>query len=146
MDQKKLTKPPGKLRTALQFHGVDAFRQPLGQLFQILVHPVRYLGEAGYSVLGLAAPGQAVALAVEEAEAGWNAELLQGGEHLQALAHIAAVIPVGVDEEGGSFRLVRELYGGLVADQLGIPPHVAPDYLFAVAQAHVGVEVLGQPV
>ena len=60
----------GKLRTALQFHGVDVLRQLLWPLFKILVHPVRDLGEAGDPVLRLASSGQAVALAVEEDEAG----------------------------------------------------------------------------
>ena len=59
-------------------------------LLAVFIHPAQDLMHAAHAVLGLAAAGELVILALEQAQLGLAVGLLQCGEHAQALNHPAA--------------------------------------------------------
>ena len=63
-------------------------------LLAVLVHPVQDLVHTAHAVLRLAAAGELVVLALEQAQLGLAIGLLQCSEHAQALNHPAAEIVV----------------------------------------------------
>lgn len=73
---------------------------------QILLEPAHDLFHALDAVLGLTGTGQFMGLVVEQHHAGLAAIHLKGIEHGNALRHPAAVVAVGVDEQGGGHALV----------------------------------------
>ena len=62
---------------------------------------------------GLAGTAELVVLPMEEAEPGGDAPVHEGGVHLQALLQGAAVVLVGVDEQGGRLHVLCVLQGRL---------------------------------
>ena len=82
-----------------------AVRKVIRQLLQVFLHPGEDLFHAVNPVFGLAAAGKLVSLVMEQYHLGGAAVHLQGSEHGNALRHPAAVILIGMDEQGRRFTV-----------------------------------------
>ena len=91
-------------------------------LLQVFLKPVRDLLQAADSMLGFAAAAQLVILAPEQAEAGLDAKVLEGGIHLEAFRQPAAVVLFRVYEKGGGPHLVGVLQGRMPPDFVDVGP------------------------
>ena len=83
--------------------------QKLPHLFQILIKPIHHFRHPADPMLRLSGPGQLMVFAVEQADSCLHAEILKRREHLERVAHPAAVVLIRLDKQGRRLRHIRVL-------------------------------------
>ena len=95
---------------------------------------------------GLAGAAELVVLPVEEAEPGRDASIHESGEHLQPLLQGAAIVLVGMDEQGGGLYVFGILQGGLGPEGGRVVVKVSPGLVGGKVAADVGDAAEAEPV
>ena len=117
-----------------------------GALLRVFFKPIGDLREAAEAVLGFPGAGKLMVFAMEKTQPGRHAVIHQGGVHLQPFGKRAAVVRIGMDEQGGRLGPGGIAQGGMGPELLRRLQGIAGVLIAGKAEADIRHAVEAQPV